>query len=63
MLQKQISYAVIDKLTVFARIKCGESQTNLSHDGENGVPESVIHEWLRDKERLCDSVDMVHIYS
>ena len=40
-------------------IKHGESQANVSY--ENGVPESTIHVWLKNKEKLCDFVDMVNV--
>ena len=30
----------------------------MSHD--NGVPESTICGWLKDEEKLCDSVDTVN---
>ena len=40
-----------------ASIKCSESQDNVSHD--IGMPESTIHGWLTDKEKLCDFADTV----
>ena len=50
-------YSITDKLGVNVCIKCSESQARLSHD--NGVPESTIHGWLGDEEKLCDFVHMV----
>ena len=38
-----------------ASIRQGESQASVSCD--NGVPESNIYEWLRDKENMHDFVE------
>ena len=40
---------------VTARVKCGETQANMSCD--NGVLHSTIHGWLREKEKLHDFAD------
>ena len=40
-----------------ACIKQGESQASASHN--NGLPESFIHQWFRDEEKLHDFVDKV----
>ena len=47
---KQNSYSVTDKIAVTPSIKYCESQAIMSCD--NGVPDSTVHEWLRDKEIL-----------
>ena len=55
---KQKSYSITGKLIVTASLKCGESQANVYHD--DCVPEPTICGWLRDEDRLYDSVDMVN---
>ena len=43
---------------MIASITHGESQAIMSHN--NGVPESTICGWLRDKEKLHDFIDVVN---
>ena len=47
---KEKWYSVTDKLAVNASVKHGESQANMFCD--NGVSESPICGWLKDKEKL-----------
>ena len=54
---KRKSYSVREKLVVVARVQNGESQANVSSN--NGVPQSNIHVWLKDEQKLCDFVDTV----
>ena len=54
---KWILYSITDKLAVIASIKWSESLAQVFQD--NGVPESTIHGWLKDEEKLHDFVDTV----
>ena len=53
----KVIYSISDKLAVNVSIKHSQSQANVTHD--NGAPESTIHWWVKDKEKLHDPVDVV----
>ena len=54
-MRKRKLYSVTEKLVAIVSVKRCESRDNVSRD--NGVPESTIRRWLRDDEKLRDSVD------
>ncbi len=51
------SYTVREKLVVDARVQNDESEANVSPD--NDVPQSTTRWWLKDEQKLRDSVDTV----